>query len=172
MMDESVVIRAARREELGLLPELERAATQRFYELPEMRDVPEDVTDLEDFEKAHEAGLVWVAVTGEEVIGFAFAAPVDRRLHLEELAVLQAYGRRGIGRRLVDAVIDDARERGFGGVSLTTFRGVPWNEPYYARLGFRALEPGEHTPELRVAIDDEVRRGLTWDKRVAMALDF
>ena len=28
------------------------------------------------------------------------------------------------------------------------FRGVPWNAPYYERLGFRELAPAEITPEL------------------------
>ena len=33
-------------------------------------------------------------------------------------------------------------------VTLTTFRDVPWNAPYYERLGFRTLAADEITPGL------------------------
>jgi hypothetical protein len=40
-----------------------------------------------------------------------------------------------------------------GPLTLTTFRDVPWNGPYYERIGFRLVDdPG---PELRAQIDHE-----------------
>ncbi len=44
--------------------------------------------------------------------------------------------------------------------ALTTFRDVPWNMPFYARLGFDEVAPNELTPALRAVLADEARRGL------------
>jgi hypothetical protein len=33
-------------------------------------------------------------------------------------------------------------------MTLVTFRGVPWNAPYYERLGFRELAASDVTPGL------------------------
>lgn len=165
-------IRPARLADLPFLPDLEREATQRFYDLPDMLDVPEDVTLLEEFQAGHREGGIWVAECGGRLAGFAFCGRLDGHLHLEELAVSREFGRRGIGRALVEAVIAHARREGLAGVTLTTFRDVPWNAPYYRRLGFEVLSDAEITPGLREAIDDEARRGLPPDLRVAMSLRF
>lgn len=46
------------------------------------------------------------------------------------------HGRRGIGGALVGSVCDWARASGIASVTLTTYREIPWNEPFYRRLGF------------------------------------
>jgi hypothetical protein len=40
---------------------------------------------------------------------------------------------------LVGSVCDWSRSHGFDAVTLTTFRDVPWNGPFYEKLGFRPL---------------------------------
>jgi hypothetical protein len=40
---------------------------------------------------------------------------------------------------LVNAVCDWATAEGLPAVTLTTFRDVAWNGPFYAKLGFREL---------------------------------
>lgn len=162
------VIRLARREELELLPDLERDATQRFHDLPELLNVPDDVTPMSELEEAFEQGLVWVAEFVGEIAGYAYAAPLDGHLHLEEISVLPRFGRRGIGRAIVLEVIDRARRDGYTGVTLTTFRDVAWNAPFYASLGFRVLQPAEMHSGIRQAMEAEARRGLPSEMRVAM----
>jgi len=49
---------------------------------------------------------------------------------------------------LLDHVAGWAARRGLPALTLITFRGVPWNAPYYERLGFRELVPAELTPGL------------------------
>jgi N-acetylglutamate synthase-like GNAT family acetyltransferase len=56
-------------------------------------------------------------------------------------------GRKRIGRQLIACVADHARTLGLTSLTLTTFRDVPWNAPFYARLGFEYI--AELTPELR-----------------------
>ncbi len=166
-------VRPARAQELALLPEIERRAGRRFEEIEALRESPADVTPPEELAAAHERGLVWVAVTGDDgVIGFAYAAMLDGCCHLEELDLLPEHGRRGVGTALVDAVRAHAEGVGLRGVTLTTYRDVPWNAPLYRRLGFQILHPGALTPGLAAAVADEARRGLDPDLRVVMALRF
>jgi hypothetical protein len=53
-------------------------------------------------------------------------------------------------------------------VTLTTFRDVPWNGPWYARLGFRELGEHEWTPAIRELRDEEHRNGLDKELRIVM----
>ena len=81
---------------------------------------------------------------------------LDGEGHLDELAVVPAHGRRGVGRALVDEVLAWTAARGLPSVTLITFRDVPWNGPYYEKLGFEAVTA--LTPELQAALD----QGATW----------
>ena len=64
-----------------------------------------------------------------------------------------------------------AKKTGYPAVTLSTFRDVPWNGPFYARHGFRALEPGELGEGLRRVVEGERERGLQTDLRVVMRWD-
>ena len=57
--------------------------------------------------------------------------------HVQELAVIPGQMRRGIGTALLAAACDWARAEGFAAITLTTYRDVPWNAPYYRREGIR-----------------------------------
>lgn len=165
-------IRRANGEEIALLPDLEEEATMRFWNLEAMRDMPDDITSIDDLVRAHELGHVWVAATLEgDLIGFGYGTVLDECFHLEELAVTQSWGRRGIGRALVAAIADHAAKAGHPGLTLTTFRDVEWNAPLYARLGFRILEPSAWTAGLAEAVRNEESRGLASALRVVMRLD-
>jgi GNAT superfamily N-acetyltransferase len=64
---------------------------------------------------------------------------VDAMAHLWQLSVHPSESRRGRGSALVMAVCDWAASQGYAAVTLTTFRDVAWNGPFYARMGFRVL---------------------------------
>ncbi len=79
----------------------------------------------------------WVAADPNDVpVGFAVAGNLGDYFHLYELSVDPAHGRRGLGTALVAEVVERGRQLGKRAVSLTTFRDVPFNAPFYARLGF------------------------------------
>lgn len=166
-------IRPAKAADLASLAEIERRAGTRFDAIPALAGVPEILAPADAIAAAHARGHVWIAARAEadEPIGFAYADVVDGALHLEELDVLPSWGRRGIGRALVASVVAAARRAGLAAVTLTTFRDVPWNAPFYARLGFRVLGTHELSPGLVALLVAEDARGLPRALRVAMRRD-
>lgn len=96
------------------------------------------------FEQAIEAGDVF-RLTGEDgaVIGFALVSQRGGTLYLDQISVHPDHGRQGLGAALVQHVFTLARQRKLKQVTLSTFRDVPWNGPFYRKLGFREMERKE-----------------------------
>jgi len=101
-----------------------------------------------------------VAFLSTEVVGGA--------LHIWEFAVELAHQGRGIGRAMIDVAAAFAIERGLPALTLTTFRDVAWNEPFYHRLGFVTLTTDELGDVLRAIVAREIAHGLPADQRCAM----
>jgi GNAT superfamily N-acetyltransferase len=159
---------AARPSDLPLVPAIELAAgTLLAGHAP--ASVLEETTSQADLEDAQQRGQLWVALADDVAVGFARLTLLEPGIaHLEEIDVCPEHGRRGLGRRLVITVCQWAAINGYSGVTLTTFRDVPWNMPFYARLGFDEIPPEEIGPALLSVIEDETRRGLDPGRRVAM----
>jgi len=163
----------ARPEQFAAIREVERAAETIFP----LADLPEalrgaTLTSDEELSAALAQELLWCAHdAGGEVIGFAIALWLGRDLHLDEIDVHPDHQRRGVGRALIDALRAHAEAHGARRLTLTTFRLVPWNMPWYARLGFVPLEQSALPAELRAIFEDEIARGLARERRVAMALE-
>ena len=121
------------------------------------------------------AGRAWVLVAEDAPsvgpVAFALVDVLDGAAHVEQVSVDPAFARQGLGRRLLDHVAGDARRAGRTAVTLTTFRDVPWNAPYYERCEFRPLAEDELGPELRAKRDAETSHGLDPTRRVCMRRD-
>ncbi len=168
-MDADYSIERARQEDLEFLAQIELAAAKLFEGWQVADAVMNDSTSLDDFQEAFDASLLWVARSESDgPVGFAFVELVGEQPHLDELDVHPDHGRRGLGAALVREVIAWARAAGYRSLTLTTFKAVPWNAPYYTRLGFRVLEPAVYSPELERLVRSEARRGLDPDHRVVM----
>ncbi len=129
-------------------------------------------TDEADLCAAQRAGLLWVALVDDAPIGFARVALLaDGTPHLEELDVDPRYGRRGVGAALVRTVCVWAARAAHTTLTLTTFRAVRWNMPFYAGLGFVEVAPDVRTSALATVVDHETARGLDPRARVVMRRD-
>jgi hypothetical protein len=53
-------------------------------------------------------------------------------------------------------------------ITLTTFRDVAWNAPFYARLGFAVVDRDDWPPAIAAIVADETTRGLDPATRVVM----
>jgi GNAT superfamily N-acetyltransferase len=93
---------------------------------------------------------------------------VDGAAHIEQVTVHPERARHGIGAELITVADSWARDHGLPAVTLTTFRDVPWNAPYYERLGFRAIPPRSWGPAMGARMDTEAARGLEAWPRLAM----
>ncbi len=163
-------IRRADAAELVLLQDIERAAGEPFRAVGMTaiaEDEPPALDVLEDFRRA---GRAWVAVPAgaDRPVAYLIAEPVDRALHVEQVSVHPSAARQGVGRALLDHAAAYARAQGFDALTLTTFASVPWNAPYYRRLGFRVLAEDELGPGLRKITAYEGELGLDRWPRVCM----
>jgi GNAT superfamily N-acetyltransferase len=162
-------IRPATAAELPALQDIERAAGAPFRDLgmPEIAD--DEPPALDVLERFRGAGRCWVAVDErEDPVAYLLAEPVDGALHIEQVSVHPFAARRGVGRELLTYAADRAREEGLTALTLTTFTEVPWNAPYYARLGFHTLAETDLTPGLREIRATEAEHGLNRWPRVCM----
>ena len=167
-MDARYTIAPARERDIGALGAIERAAAT-LLEGYAPRAVLDEVTEEAELLEAQHAGLLWVALLDDVPVGFALVSMIGHGSpHLEEIDVDPRHGRRGLGAALVRAVCDWASRAGHVEVTLTTFRSLPWNMPFYARLGFREVPTDALSPELRAIVEDETARGLDPAGRVVM----
>ena len=131
--------------------------------------VSDEPTDAGSLQDAVVEDRLWVAVPDDDPpVGFALARWCGVDAHLQELDVVPAWGRRGIGRRLVAEVVAWAAAHDRARVTLTTFTSVPWNAPFYQRLGFVVVPEPAWTSALHATWEHERETGLSMEKRVVM----
>jgi len=162
-------VRLARLEDLQACRLIEDDAAGIFVAIG-MSEIDDDPpSDLDTLREAQSDDRLWIAADANDVpVAFVHARPVEAHLHIQELDVLRSHQRRGIGGRLIEAVCRAAADRGFAGVTLSTFAEVPWNGPYYERLGFQRVDRNALTTGLREIEADEAAFGLDVGRRVFM----
>ena len=103
---------------------------------------------MDDATRAEEAARTAATlVVGRPPVGFCRLEIVDGHTHIGQLSVLPEYGRRGLGRSLIESACRWARGRGDDLITLTTFAHIPFNGPFYRRVGFADVT-GPTGPEL------------------------
>lgn len=164
-------IRIARRNEIPVFRTLELAAARAFDDIGHGWIAALEPLPSNEVAAVLNSGGAFLALDdAERPIGFAVAHWLGDDAYLRELGVHPDAARRGVGRALVQHVINEARQRGCRRLVLTTFREVPWNAPWYTRLGFRILEPASIGPWLARVRAEETAAGLDREPRVAMFL--
>jgi predicted N-acetyltransferase YhbS len=162
-------IRAPRPDELERLRDIERRAGALFADVG-LADVaahePESLEALSEYLRAER---VWLVADAHDVpVAYALVDAVDGDAHLEQLSVVPELGRQGLGTALVEHTCTWAEMQGYAAVTLTTFKDVPWNAPFYAKLGFAPMTDAEIGPQLRALCEHEAEQGLDPDQRVCM----
>ncbi len=164
-------VRPAARDDVAGLAAIELAAGERFREVG-MGDIADDEPIPEDVLLAALGdGRLWVAELDGQVVGYALGERLGldgAQHHLEQVSVVPEAGGRGVGAALVEAVAAWARAEGGASLTLTTFRDLPWNAPWYERLGFAAVPDAELDDALRAVRDHEAELGLDVSARVCM----
>ncbi|AXY53321.1 GNAT family N-acetyltransferase [Rhodococcus ruber] len=161
-------IRPATAADLPLLQDIERAAGRALTELgmdAVADDAPPTLAELREYVTA---GRVWVGTDGDDrPVAYLLAEIVDGTAHVAQVSVYPEHARRGLGRVLIDHLATWARVRALPALTLTTFVDVPWNGPYYRRLGFEFVRDDDLGPGLRRIRREEAARGLDrWPRAV------
>jgi ribosomal protein S18 acetylase RimI-like enzyme len=149
-----LTIRPVEPADIDELCEIEVEAGRLFLTV-DMPEVAGDVPDAEGLARAQVEGRAWLATEHDVRAGYVVASIVDGNAHIDQVSVRPRHSGRGIGRRLIEHVEAWGNGLSLRATTLTTFRDVPWNAPYYERLGYRRLEPHEIGPELEAIMEHE-----------------
>jgi GNAT superfamily N-acetyltransferase len=166
---DDIEIRPAAATELELLRELERAAGEQFRGIGMSEIADDEPLPPEVLEEYRRAGRAWVAAgRNGRPLAYLLHDEVDGAAHVEQVSVHPDAAGRGLGRALIDQLGERARASGLRALTLTTFAEVPWNAPYYARLGFRPLPDAQLGEGLREIRRREKEHGLDRRPRICM----
>ncbi len=147
------MIRRPRPDEIRLLPQIENAADRRYVRvgLPRVVDMPPATAASLEYGRRH--GMLWVAASPlNRSVGFALMKVRGGTAWLDQLSVLDRWQGRGYGAALIERTAATARAQGFDALYLSTYRGVPWNVPFYERRGLREVPRGAFSRVLRVVL--------------------
>ncbi|MEE4539050.1 MAG: GNAT family N-acetyltransferase [Erythrobacter sp.] len=162
-------LRLARADDASEMPAIERAAAELFAERGLVNNFdPRDVRTPQEFARLIRKGHSLVSHVSAVMAGFLVSEPFRRELHIWQMDVDPRFQRRGIGTGLARACLIDARNCGFQAVTLTTFRDLAWNAPFYQRLGFEEVTAIDAHPRLAGELANEADDGLAPERRCAM----
>ncbi|WP_147373350.1 GNAT family N-acetyltransferase [Henriciella mobilis] len=94
----------------------------------------------------NEGWLLVAQMPDKTIVGFVMASLRDGGLYVDQLSVSPEYGRQGIGTALMENLESKARDRNVLELTLSTFRDLPWNAPFYTTLGFRHMKRSQLRP--------------------------
>lgn len=162
-----VRVRFATFDDVDALGPIEVAAGERFRSVGMDAIAEDEPLAPEVLAVAAADGRLWVADLEGRVGGYALAVDLDGQAHLEQVSVHPDASGRGVGAALVAEVVAWADRRS-SDLTLSTFRDVRWNAPWYERLGFVVLGEDELDERLRAVRAHEVELGLDVSARVLM----
>ncbi|MEP0390985.1 GNAT family N-acetyltransferase [Erythrobacter sp.] len=162
-------LRLAQKDDAAFMPDIERAAGALFREVAGLASLADAGTlPVERLQRYIRKGHCLVAHSGERMIGFLVSEPFGRELHIWEVDVHPDFQGKGVGAGLLRACMIDARNSGFTALTLTTFRDVPWNGPFYERRGFEELAALDAHQRLANELALEADQGFPIERRCAM----
>ncbi|WP_375205920.1 GNAT family N-acetyltransferase [Hyphococcus sp.] len=163
-----VTIRPASAADIPLMQALEHDAAQAFRAVGYDFCADGPVRTHEEHGRGLDGGATLIAEFDGEAAGFILLWVVDSHAHLTEISIAERFQKRGIGRALIEAGEDWARAQGFDAITLTTFRDVIWNAPFYRSLGYMEYAPGDGEPGLAAVQAEEAQSGYAGKPRIAM----
>ena len=169
MLPEGYQIRFAERLDIPGLIASDRAASELFRPtglIPDMAAIPESIP-ADVLSEAIEQAMVLCATKESQTVGFALCQLKGKQLYLHQLSVDPQHGRKGLGTALTRHVFALTEEHKCSAVSLSTFRDVRWNAPFYEKLGFREI-PRKKLKRWMLKIEADQAETLDVSKRCFM----
>lgn len=152
---DSIAIRNTVASDLPRIPAIQTDADELFRTIGVAATKHQTPLSLEELSVFHEAGHAWVATVSKEgsdsetAIAYILVYVVDndemgwKSAFILRVSVCTEYSRRGIGKALIEHVALWASQHGMSALDMTTLKNVPWNQPYFERLGFQVVDEEE-----------------------------
>jgi len=152
-----------------MLASVEQSAASLFRDVGLAWLADGETMDTADLISMCRAGTLWVAANeADEPVGFLAGHQLDSLFYIAEVSVARSSQRQGIGAALVETGVEFARTQGFSAVTLTTYRDLPWNAPFYSQLGFVEIDPAEAGSGHVARLNAEAKAGHDLDRRCVM----
>lgn len=161
-------IRLASADEIHKVAPVELAAAEAY------RTIGMDV--IADDEPISESKLLqavkeqrlWFAVEYGVLKAYLLGDFLPQSLHIDQVTVHPDASRRGLGALMIESVSADPRSKERGLITLTSFANVPWNAPYYERIGFTDIAEEDWPEGIAEKVAAEQEAGLAAWPRVVM----
>lgn len=124
-------------------------------------DEPTDARTLEARIRTDDA--IVAVDEADTPVAFVIVRPLGAEIYIEQIDVDPAHAGKRLGARLLAAVADRGKP-----MALSTFRDIPWNAPWYRRLGFVDIPDDGLPPLLAHVRREHIARGLDESLRVFM----
>lgn len=163
-----IVVQPADRSHFSRLREIERRAFETLRAVGAVSGEAKTNSDAELQAYLHDCLLYAAFDESGEPVGYVGGFIAGDCLHVDEMDVHPDHQRRGIGRQMMEAILQEGRARKLVFATLTTDRFAPFNAPFYASLGFEIIEGQDLSERLRCTLELEAEKGLDPRRRVAM----
>ncbi|KAI0995685.1 hypothetical protein K3495_g12495 [Podosphaera aphanis] len=139
---QSYSIRRGKTSDIPLLKRVERSAGNRFRTVGLDSVADCNTLDPERLTRMSDANHLWVGVNSSGPIGFLCGEELDGNFHIVQISVSYECQGRGVGKNLMSTMLEQiTSERSFKSVTLTAFRNLSWNGPWYSKMGFGEVHP-------------------------------
>jgi GNAT superfamily N-acetyltransferase len=162
-------IRKARFADIPFLGPVERSAAELFRSANLDFLVDGSTVDPKVLAAMIDAQHLWVACDFMDYpIGFSGGEAIEGNFHLVEISVAQDFQGKGVGRALMERMEADVQREGYKAITLTTYRNLGWNGPWYSRIGFLEVNPAKMGRTYLGILENERQHGFDMSARCVM----
>ena len=159
-------------QQLQFLPEIEKKSQLRFKETVHSECAFGETLSADHFLTRYRENSLIISQISQKseisIAGFLVFKKIpdntETTLFIEEMSVLPEYAGNRIGEKMIQYMVSIRPE--IKSIWLTTFENIPWNAPYYERLGFLQIPYKDCIPEIQNILHHESSKGLK--NRIAM----
>jgi GNAT superfamily N-acetyltransferase len=162
-------IRRAQSWDIPLLEYVERSAADIFRTVNLGFLADGDTVDPAALRAMAQANHLWVATNNfDQPIGFVGGEYLSGNFHIVEISVAKEFQGKGVGKALMTTIVEHISREGYKSITLTTYRNLPWNGPWYSRLGFFEVNAHDMGRDYLDLLDSEAQHGLDVRSRCVM----
>jgi GNAT superfamily N-acetyltransferase len=104
----------------------------------------------------------------DQPIGFVGGEYLNGNFHIVEISVAKEFQGKGVGKALMTAMVQQVSREGYKSITLTTYKNLPWNGPWYSRMGFFEVNAQDMGKEYLDILASEAQHGLDLRSRCVM----